>query len=551
MNFGLKRAGALFACGLAVQVGAQLKWENCDDLTSGQLKKTLLVARTSVGSVTGTTVVDGSLKEPVKLAVAPGGDVYIAERGGSIRRWRSGSLTTIARVNVFTGGALPDPKGSNQKSNENGLHGLALDPGFETNRWIYLHYAPQAVSTIRIARFTLNGEALDMASEKILLDIPVQRNSCCHTGGGMEFDREGNLFITVGNNTTNPGANAPDAYLKENDPDADDQGHAGNTNDLRGKILKIRPKPDGSYEVPEGNLFPKGTAKTKPEIWAMGLRNPYSLTVDDVRGWVGWGDVGPDDGMPDSEEWNLFTKPGNAGWPYFVGANRAWRPARNKVASAPSNTSPNNTGLQTLPPAIPATVGYGQSCAVTGPVYYYNGANPSKAKLPPHLHKKWLVTDWWKGNLEVVTMSEDGSSVVSRQALLQQNTFNGPLDIQVGPDGALYVVEYGQQSGGLWFSNNGSTAISRLTYTGSCHPELPGPSSLGRDSRGAKPRIVMAVGPAHLGDWEIPAGYRGLRVDDTQGRRVWSYAADHAGGTRVTPPAHLAGRGILRLQFQR
>src|SRR5256885_14651820 len=74
----------------------------------------------------------------------------------------------------------------------------------------------------------------------------------------------------------------------------DAQKSSANTNDLRGKIIRIHPEPDGAYTIPEGNLFPKGTAKTRPEIYTMGSRNPYRISVDQHTGFLYWGEVGPD-----------------------------------------------------------------------------------------------------------------------------------------------------------------------------------------------------------------------------------------------------------------
>lgn len=536
----------------AVSAQAQLKWDGCADLTSAQLKRVPLVSRSATGSVSGTTAIDASLMEPVKLAVAKTGEVYIAERGGTIKQWKAGAVSTVGKISVFTGTKLPHPRASD---NENGLHGIVLDPNFGTNRWIYTHYTSLTSNFMNVSRWTLGADGkLDMTSEKVMLQIAIQKNSCCHTGGGLEFDLQGNLYITTGNNTTNPpaGKGATDYILEKdatynNVPDGDDQGHAANTNDLRGKILKIKPKSDGTYEIPEGNLFAKGLEKTRGEIWAMGIRNPYSLAVDKYRGWVAWGEVGPDDGLAYSEEWNLFTKPGNAGWPYFVGNNMKFR--GDKTPEAPVNNSINNTGLNNLPPAVPATIGYQQSCAVTGPLYTYNGANASTTKLPPHLNKKWLVSDWWKGNLEAVTLSDAGA-VQSRVVLLQNNTFNGPLDFQVGPDGALYVVEYGQIGGGLWFTNTTTTSISRLEYTGTCHPVTPVlPVSI-RDAELAESGIM--VGSINLGlrrDVEIPAGVKGFRLYDVQGRVAWEYRADGlAGAGKVAVPVSV-GNGVLRVKF--
>jgi cytochrome c len=512
------------------------------------MKKTLLVSRASSGTgfVAGTTAVETGLMEPVKLAVAKSGEVFIAERGGNVRVWKAGALSLAGKLTVFTGAKGGMPDGSD---NENGLHGIVLDPDFATNKWLYVHYTPSAGSSMNISRFTVGSDSkLDMASEKILLQIPIQRTTCCHTGGGMEFDLNGNLFITVGNNTQNPTvATAPESYVTENSPNADDQGHSANTNDLRGKVLRIKPKPDGTYEVPDGNLFAKGTDKTKPEIWAMGLRNPYSLALDKYRGWVAWGDIGPDDGLDYSEEWNVFTKPGYAGWPYFVGKNQTFR--LTKTASAPTNNSPNNTGLTNLPPAVPAVIAGRQRAAITGPIYHYDGANASRAKLPPHLHKKWLISDWWDGYLEVITLSDNGESVVSRTKLLPNETFKGVLDIKVGPaDGALYVVEYGQVGGGLWFANAASTVISKVEYTGSCHPATPIPVAVADRGILRRGALVQGINLGFRRDVELPAAAKGFRLYDARGRQVWEYRRTSHGDAKVSLPADV-GNGILRVKY--
>ncbi|MCO7089445.1 PQQ-dependent sugar dehydrogenase, partial [Pseudomonas aeruginosa] len=121
-----------------------------------------------------------------------------------------------------------------------------------------------------------------------------------------------------------------------------------NTNDLRGKILRIHPEADGSYTIPEGNLFPApsvpngGTAgsttaplgeprRTRPEIYTMGHRNPFRISVDPKTGFLYWGDIGPDAGQPKDDrgpagqdEVGQARKAGNFGWPYFVGDNKAY-----------------------------------------------------------------------------------------------------------------------------------------------------------------------------------------------------------------------------------
>ncbi|WP_332910309.1 PQQ-dependent sugar dehydrogenase [Algoriphagus boritolerans] len=111
----------------------------------------------------------------------------------------------------------------------------------------------------------------------------------------------------------------------------DAQKTAGNSNDLRGSIIRITPQPDGTYTIPEGNLFPVGTLNTRPEIYVKGNRNPFRIGVDQRNGNLFWGEVGPDAsidsmrrGPKGHDEFNLATKPGYFGWPYFVGNNKPY-----------------------------------------------------------------------------------------------------------------------------------------------------------------------------------------------------------------------------------
>src|SRR6478752_8098666 len=116
----------------------------------------------------------------------------------------------------------------------------------------------------------------------------------------------------------------------------DSRRGAGNTNDLRGKILRITVQDDGTYTIPEGNLFPVGTEKTRPEIFVMGVRNPFKIDVDPETNSLSWGDYGPDATKAVAEtagrgpmgfvEWNVvgLDDPHNAGWPFVTGDNVAY-----------------------------------------------------------------------------------------------------------------------------------------------------------------------------------------------------------------------------------
>ena len=218
-----------------------------------------------------------------------------------------------------------------------------------------------------------------MASEKVLLKIPHQRIVCCHSSGSLAFGPDGNLFISTGDDNEHAASQgyAPldDDVLRNNpgdNPDADraydSRRTSGNTNDLRGKILRITPQADGTYSIPAGNLFPpfsSDPAKTKPEIYTMGHRNPFRIQVDQETGWVYNGEVGPDANSENAnrgprgyDELNQIRQAGNMGWPYCIADNKPYREwqfpsgpagATFDCAGGPDNTSSYNTGLAKTP----------------------------------------------------------------------------------------------------------------------------------------------------------------------------------------------------------
>ena len=483
------------------------------------------------------SVVNGEIKDtivdPMELAVAPDGRVFWVERAGVVKMWiPEGSRTVeIARLPTFTG-------------LEDGALGITLDPGFATNHWVYVNRSlPETYESgggkagkIRVARFTLTGEKLDTASETTIIEVETQRRECCHVGGSLTFDAQGNLYMSIGDNTNpfdsegfSPHDERPDRYPW------DAQRSAANANSLVGKILRIHPKPEGGYTIPEGNLFKPGTEGTRPEVFVMGNRNPFRVSVDRHNGFVYWGEVGPDAGSSDPkrgsagfDEVNQARQAGFFGWPMFVGDNRPYQKidfrdrqvyqgARQKYDAArkrnderkksgktneleelppkpadwdpkgvafdpahPRNTSPNNTGIQDLPAAQPAfifypsgpstrfpVVGSGGRTAMAGPVYYYDPANPSKRKLPKEFDHTLFIYEWSRNWIVAVKLDQndqiaktaDGKPMMQR--FMPSTEIKRPMDIELGPDGCLYVIEYGKEWG-----NNKDTKILRLEYRG-------------------------------------------------------------------------------------
>jgi cytochrome c len=225
-------------------------------------------------------VLASALNEPVELAVLPGERVLFVERHGAVNLYTPATrrYTRIATIPVST-------KYTDSSQAEDGLLGLAADPNFAQNGWVYMYYSPAGPDAKNVlSRFTMNGDSIDLASEKIILEVPTQREKCCHTGGSIAFDAQGNLYLSTGDNT-NPFATgyAPIDERPGRGP-WDAQKSSANTNDLRGKIIRIHPETDGSYTIPPGNLFPPGTPRTRPEIYTMGHRNPYRIAVDKRTG---------------------------------------------------------------------------------------------------------------------------------------------------------------------------------------------------------------------------------------------------------------------------
>ncbi|MEU5748139.1 PQQ-dependent sugar dehydrogenase [Streptomyces sp. NPDC047726] len=428
--------------------------------------------------------------EPMTLAVLPDRSVLHTSRDGTLRLTDAAGTTKVAgRLNVYT-------------HDEEGLQGVGVDPGFTTNRFVYLYYAPQLSTPAgdapangstadfapfdgvnRLSRFVLRTDGtLDTATEKKVLDVPASRGLCCHVGGDIDFDAQGNLYLSTGDDS-NPFASDGYTPIDERptrNPAYDAQRSAGNTNDLRGKVLRIKVGADGSYTVPAGNIFAPGTARTRPEIYAMGFRNPFRMTVDKPTGVVYLGDYGPDAGTASAArgpagqvEFNRITKAGNYGWPYCTGRNDAYADHNFATSasgaafscSAPRNTSPNNTGLTDLPAAQPAWIPYdggsvpefgsGSESPMGGPVYRYDAASTSPVKFPESFDGDFFAGEFGRKWIKRIEQAGDGT-VQSVNAFPWQGT--QVMDMAFGPDGALYVLDYGTG----YFNGDENSAVYRI-----------------------------------------------------------------------------------------
>ncbi|PXY35439.1 cytochrome C [Prauserella flavalba] len=507
------------------------------------------------GEMHGVTVAPDGTVFYVGKAACPTGPVpnwdqeNVGLGCGTIHQWdpETRKVKLITTLEVFGNRG----SGDELVKSEEGLLGMTLDPEFSDNGWIYVYWMPyesidkeKRIGQRTVSRFTYDAatDTLDLASRKDILQWDTQIHSCCHAGGGMDFDKAGNLYIAVGDSNSSQGSqgysgnNWTQEYAGVSFQDA--RRTSGNTNDLNGKILRIHPEDDGTYTIPEGNLFPEAEDpgdKTRPEIYVMGVRNPARLDVDPVHDWVTTGWVGPDAGAPSPElgpakyeTATILTSAGNQGWPYCMGNKQPYRDRSDTDASVLTgwydcdnlkNTSPRNTGLVDIPPARTNMIWYspqgggpvfperpdgsgiptyneedstytlpfvsgGCQAVMSGPTYHSSLVDPeSDVAWPSYWDDKWFIGDECNPNNRVAvtvdpaTVQQQGPPAFAED--LRDIIKAGGADTQLqswmgaqfGPDGALYLIDYG--SG--FFSLAPNQKLLRVTYEGG--PATPAPAA--------------------------------------------------------------------------
>src|SRR6185295_674409 len=229
------------------------------------------------------SLVTGGLSNPTAMEFSPDGRLFVSEKAGHLRVIKNGTLLTADFVTI-----------SVATESERGLLGIAFDPGFATNRFVYVYYTRSA-SPIknRVSRFTASATNPDVAqsgTEVVILD-DIGSDAGNHNGGAIHFGLDGKLYVAIGEGGATP-------------------ANSQSLSTLSGKLLRINP--DGS--VPADNPF-VGTAGARGEIWALGLRNPYTFAVDPLSGKIHVNDVG----QSSWEEINLAARGANYGWPACEG----------------------------------------------------------------------------------------------------------------------------------------------------------------------------------------------------------------------------------------
>jgi glucose/arabinose dehydrogenase len=507
--------------------------------------------------------------EPMDLAVLPDLRVLHTARTGELRIHdpNTGLNTIAATLNVY-------------RHDEEGLQSVAIDPNFKSNKWVYLYYSPPLntpvddpatpnvnegdapfVGTdadfapfrgaIRLSRFKLVGNTLDLGSEQQIIDVPVDRGICCHVGGNIDFDNQGNLYLSTGDDT-NPffsDGYTPIDERPDRNPAFDAQRTAGNTNDLRGKLLRIRVKTGGGYTVPAGNLFPAGTPQTRPEVYAMGLRNPFRFSVNRETGEIYLADYSPDAQQPNplrgpagQGKWAVIRSPGNYGWPYCATAELPYvdYDFATGVSGAPFdcanpvNESPHNTGLRELPPVAQPDVWYSYGLSANfpelgtggigpmgGPAYDYDSKSKSVNRWPVYYDGVPLFFEWTRDYVKEFRLDQAGN-VADINPVLPSFIFDNPMSMEFGPDGALYVLEYGDG----FFAENPEAQLSRIDFVRGGRTPVPVVSAT--PTNGAVPLTVRFSSSGTSdpdGDtlkyaWDFDADGK---VDSTQPNPTYTY----------------------------
>lgn len=427
------------------------------------------------------TVLIDHLASPMELAIANDGRVFFTELGGKVSVYtpETNRTKTILEIPVSRAGGT-------------GLMGIALDPDFDRNRHLYLYQSPPTEEDpiyFHLSRYTLNAEGLiPPESEKILLKVPVSRASGSHHGGSLAWDPAGNLYLSTGDSSPpHPAGGYAPLDERPGRRDHDAQRSAANTDDLKGKILRITPQPDGTYTIPAGNLFPPGTAQTRPEIFAMGVRNPFRLAINPRTSVLYWGEIGPDAGHDSSrgprgyDEFNRAKQAGNFGWPYFHANNQAYArwdydnasPGPRFDLAHPRNDSPNNTGLTELPLPQPALVWYpyagspefpelgeGGRSAMVGAFYTHPTATASARALPAHFDGGLFVFDWMRNWVKVLRVDENDEFVRFEPFMSSNGDFRRPIDLAFNREGVMYLLEYGS----IYGMDNEDARLVRIDY---------------------------------------------------------------------------------------
>jgi glucose/arabinose dehydrogenase len=337
-------------------------------------------ARAAVPPGFKSTPIARNIVKPTTMAIGSDGRIFIAEQAGRIRIVKSNRLLAAPFLDIRT---------QVDSREDRGLLGIAIDPDFAQNKWIYVYYTAKTPTIHnRVSRFTANGDLVVPGSEKVLLDIQPLTFPASHNGGAIHFGKYGKLLIAVGDNS------------KPN--------NAQTLANMKGKILRLNK--DGT--IPTDNPFYATATGANRSIWALGLRNPYSFAVQPGTGLVYINDVGQDSW----EEIDRGIAGANYGWPRYEGPE---------------------TDPKYVPPIFAYQHGSGndKGCSIVGAAFY----NPTTVSFPPSYIGDYFFGDFCNGWIRRY-------DIATKQTTLFASGLNTLVDVKVAPNGKLYYLEL---SGGI------------------------------------------------------------------------------------------------------
>jgi len=365
-------------------------------------------AGASLGGFISETIVSG-LSIPTDFAFAPDGRIFIAQKSGAVRVFKDGQL-------------LPDPfiVLTVNTHHERGLLGLALDPDFDTNGYVYLYYvvenSPDSFSgpkTAQLLRVSANGDVALPGSELVLLgsitgdaaqpscsDFPagvdcIPADGASHNGGGLRFASDGKLFLAIGDG---------ELFLPSQDLDS-----------FSGKIVRINP--DGS--APSDNPFFTGDpAAVRSKVWAYGLRNPFRFGLQPDTDLPFIGDVGG--GL--WEEIDVGAAGANFGWPCYEGSKQQFGGAVCESLYAAGTHTPPLYAYANPPGA-----------AVMGGVFY-QGVN-----YPPGFQDAFFFGDYVRNLISSLRVDSNNNLLPGSVTDVILDA-DGPVDLEIGPEGNVYYL---------------------------------------------------------------------------------------------------------------
>jgi glucose/arabinose dehydrogenase len=334
----------------------------------------------------------GGLASPTAMEFAPDGRLFVAEQRGTLRVVKAGG--TLA--------TFLDISGRVDSAGERGLLGVAFDPAFSKNRYVYLYYTQRATSTTpahnRVIRVRARGDRAVAGTKKLILRLNNLSSATNHNGGAIHFGEDGKLYVAVGDN-----ANGENAQSLGN---------------LKGKILRINK--DGT--IPRDNPFYKRATGRNRAIWALGLRNPFSFAIQPNTGKMFINDVGEQTW----EEINRGAAGANYGWPRYEGPET--NPRYRRPVFAYRHGSTKVTG-----------------CAITGGAFY----NPITRQFPRGYVGDYFFADFcsgWIRRLDAATGDVSGFAT----------GLSSPVALKVSKGGSLYYLSRGAGGG----------SVGKIRYTG-------------------------------------------------------------------------------------